>query len=153
MTRKEGKKLSQSGIYNVNNKKLTNSNKKQKRDGKNLKLKEQKKGERKMIEAKCDNIVAEQLVRGKTSGGLIVPNTVTDPQAYGRITSVGEEVTKYKVGDIIIFHLNGGQTVILENKLLRVLKEGEIYGILKEEKVIETLEEAYLRKEGKVVTP
>jgi co-chaperonin GroES (HSP10) len=107
-----------------------------------------------MIEAKGDIVVVDQLIRGKTSSGLIVPNIVDEPQAYGRVTSVGEEVKNYKVDDVIIFHKNGGMVVVLENKLLRVLKEPEIYGILVDAKVLSTLEEANLKREDKrVVTP
>lgn len=103
-----------------------------------------------MIDAKRDNVVAEQLIRSKTSSGLIVPSTVNDPQAYGRVLSAGEEVNCYKKGDIVIFHSNGGQVIVLENKLLRVLKEQEIYGVLVDTKVLSTLKEATMKEERMV---
>lgn len=105
-----------------------------------------------MVDAKGDNVVVKQLIRGRTSSGLIVPTVVNDPQAYGRVMSVGEKVEYYKEGDIVVFHTNGGMAMILENKVLRVLKQDEIYGILTDEKTLPTLEEVRMQRD-KVVVP
>lgn len=107
-----------------------------------------------MVDAKGDNVIVEQLIRGRTSSGLIVPSIVNDPQSYGRVISVGEKVEIFKVGDMVIFHSNGGMTMVLESKLFRVLKEPEIYGVLTDKKVLATLEEATMKKsDQKVVVP
>lgn len=107
-----------------------------------------------MIDAKKDKIVTEVLIKGKTSGGLILPEVASEPQGYGRIISCGEDVTSFAEGDVIVHHPNGGMLVVLENKMLRVLKEEEVYGILTDEDIISTLTGANLqaREEKKVVS-
>ena len=106
-----------------------------------------------MINAKKDKVITEVLMKGKTSSGLILPEIASEPQGYGRVISVGEEVTGFSEGDIIVHHSNGGMVVVLESKMLRVLKEEEVYGILIDENIISTLTEPNLRvAEKKVVT-
>ncbi len=107
-----------------------------------------------MIDAKKDKVVTEVLIKSRTSGGLILPEVATEPQGYGRVISVGEEVTSFADGDIIVHHSNGGMVVVLESRMLRVLKEEEVYGVLTDEKIISTLIEANLQaqEKGKVVT-
>ena len=104
-----------------------------------------------MIDAKKDNVIVEVLIKGKTSGGLILPEIATEPQKYGRVMSVGAEVKYYKKGDIVVFHTNGGQSVLLESKLLGVLKENEVYGILTDKNIMDTLVELNLKSEEKKV--
>lgn len=109
-----------------------------------------------MINAKNNHVVVITLARQKTSGGLILPTIAVDPQSYGRIISVGDKVKSYKEEDIIIFHINGGQVVVLENKMLRVLKEDEVYGVLIDANTLSTLEEITLgdkSEQTKVTTP
>lgn len=109
-----------------------------------------------MIEAKNEHVVVMSLERQKTSGGLIIPAVGVDPQSYGRVISVGDEVKSYKKEDIIIFHTNGGQVIVFEDKMLRVLKENEIYGVLTDTNMLSTLEEITLgdmSKQTKVITP
>jgi co-chaperonin GroES (HSP10) len=99
-----------------------------------------------MIEAKNDHVVVETMTRQRTAGGLILPEVAVEPQAYGRVTSVGEEVKYFKKGDIVIHHSNGGMAVVFDNKMLRVLKENEVYGILTDESFLSTLDKCLLRK-------
>lgn len=69
----------------------------------------------------------------KTSGGIIVPETakkMVEPQLYGEVLSIGEEVKNVSVGDIIMFHAQqGGQDIVLDEYVCRVLAYQEIYGI------------------------
>lgn len=89
----------------------------------------------KNIKAINDIVVAEEIIRTeeRTAGGLIVPQTAkVEPQKYGKVLSVGEKVDNIKIGDIIVFHQSGGQAVLLDGVIQRVLKKDEIYGILTE---------------------
>ena len=95
-----------------------------------------------MLEAVKDKIIVEVLQRSKTSGGLIVPSTaVVDPQGYGKVISVGPDVNSdansdIKEGDILVFHLNGGMAVVMNNRILKVLNCGEVYGKLTDKVII-----------------
>ena len=87
------------------------------------------------VQAVSDKVIV-RLLRPreiKTSGGIIVPETakkMVEPQLYGEVLSVGEEVKNVSVGDIIMFHAQqGGQDIVLDEYVCRVLCYGEIYGI------------------------
>ena len=48
----------------------------------------------------------------KTSGGIVIPDTaVIDPQAYGRVISVGSEVQSLDIveGDVLLFIIKNGR--------------------------------------------
>ncbi len=79
-----------------------------------------------------DKIVVEVLKpEGKTKGGIIVPETAErEPQGYGRVLSFGEDITSVKEGDIVLFAKFGGQDVLIDQRVLKVLIYGEIYGVL-----------------------
>jgi len=84
--------------------------------------------------------------RAQTEGGIVIPTNVPDPQAYGKVISKGENVPKnIKEGDILVCHLNAGMDMIMEKNLMRTLKYNEVYGILKDEKLIENLEEMVIQ--------
>ena len=93
-----------------------------------------------MIQAINDKIVVDVLMPTKTKGGLILPTNRVDPQSYGKVVSVGDEITNISVGDIIVFHPNSGMAMLMKDKLMKVLGKPEIYGILLDEEVKETLE-------------
>mgnify|MGYP001267521813 CR=1 FL=1 len=87
----------------------------------------------KMIQAKNDHVIAKEIIKTEElqESGLIIPLTVkVEPQKYGTVLSVGEDVTNFKVGDIIVYHQVGGQAIILNGEILKVLKKNEIYGTL-----------------------
>ena len=88
----------------------------------------------KFVKAVKDKVVVEILKQEeKTEGGNIVPATAEkDPQGYGRVLSVGEEITTIKEGDIILFAKFGGQAMLIENRIMKVLGYPEVYGILEE---------------------
>jgi len=81
-----------------------------------------------------DKVIVEILNDEKvTEGGIIVPETVDrSPQKYGKIISMGEDVTGLNIGDTIVFAKFGGQDILFEGKLLKVLMINEIYGVIKE---------------------
>jgi len=90
------------------------------------------------LEAVKDKIIVELDIplESKTESGLFIPETaVNEPQKYGKVVSIGEEVSyrdKLNIGDIISFHGRAGQDIILNRKIFKVLLEGEVYGIIKE---------------------
>jgi len=88
------------------------------------------------IEAVKDKVVVKLIREDKvTKGGIILPDNVSNaPQAYGEVISVGDDVSKIKVGDILLFAKFGGQDMMLDGIIYKVLIDNEIYGILRETK-------------------
>jgi co-chaperonin GroES (HSP10) len=86
-----------------------------------------------MIQAKNDHVIAKEITKIEeiTEAGIIIPSTVkVEPQKYGRVISVGEDVENFNVNDLVVFHPSGGQAIILNGEIYRVLKKSEIYGTL-----------------------
>jgi co-chaperonin GroES (HSP10) len=102
-----------------------------------------------MIQAINDKVVAVMLKREKTKSGLIIPDAVQEPQAFCRVLSVGEDVKNIKVGQIIVCHLRGGMDAILDQNIIKVLKNDEIYGVLTDEDTIASLTELELKAAAK----
>ncbi len=89
----------------------------------------------KEIQAINNHIVAQEISSEEmvTEGSIIIPSNVKmEPQKYGKVVSVGEQVTNVNVDDIVVFHQSGGQTILLNKVVYRVLKNDEVYGILKD---------------------
>ncbi len=93
-----------------------------------------------MIKAVADKIIVEYLRMAKTETGLILPDTGQDPQGYGKVLSVGNEVENVKEGDILIFHVRAGMDFILDSKVQKCLKSEEVYGIIENEELVSRLE-------------
>ena len=95
----------------------------------------------KMIKAVDDKVIVEELKRTKSEGGIIFPENAGDPQGYGKVLSLGDDVAnkQIKEGDIIVFHPRGGQVILMRKSLFRVLKYDEIYGILDDKEIEESL--------------
>ena len=99
------------------------------------------------IKAVLDKIVVQDMKRTKSTGGLILPESVQDPQKYGVVISIGEKVElPIKKGDYLIYHNNGGMSMVIEGKILRCLMEGEVFGILENEELIEALERCEVKQ-------
>lgn len=96
-----------------------------------------------MINAVGDKLVVLLMRRTKSSGGIFIPNNIPDPQAYGKVLSVGEAIKEMtvKVGDIIVMHLNAGMDMVMEKNLMRTLKYDEVYGVLTDKEFEKNLEE------------
>jgi len=98
-----------------------------------------------MIEAINDKVVGVMLKREQTISGIIIPEAHEEPQAYVKVTSVGNKVeANIKVGDVIVAHQRAGMIVVFDRKIVRVLQENEIYGLLKDEGMLKTLNEIEL---------
>lgn len=94
-----------------------------------------------MIQAINDKIIVEEMKRTQTKGGIIFPQGSGDPQGYGTVISVGEDVKGLEKGHIVVFHQQGGQGALIGKKLLRVLKYDEVYGILNDKDTLDSLAE------------
>jgi co-chaperonin GroES (HSP10) len=88
-------------------------------------------------------VVVLLMRRAMTGGGIVIPSNIPDPQAYGKVLSLGEDVVNknIKVGDIIVCHLNAGMDMVMERNLMRTLKYEEIYGVLDNKDFEKNLEE------------
>jgi co-chaperonin GroES (HSP10) len=107
-----------------------------------------------MIQAVGDKIIVEVMKAGKTKGGIILPETVQDPQTYGRVISAGEVVTQntdIKEGDFLVFHPRGGMDLLMEGRMLKVLKYDELYGILQNKSIEADLEPMVIGAKSKIV--
>jgi co-chaperonin GroES (HSP10) len=85
-----------------------------------------------------DKVIVEKIIEvdQMTPGGLYIPNNVEkEPQAYGKVVSVGPEVKdkSIKEGSIIIAAKFGGMAIILDNKTYVVYMDKEVYGVITEE--------------------
>jgi co-chaperonin GroES (HSP10) len=93
-----------------------------------------------MFEAVGEHILVQIFKREKTQGGLVLPSTSSDPQAYGVVLSFGGNIGFIaEKGDYLVFHPRGGMDVLMEKRVMKVLKSNEIYGILTDEKLKEGL--------------
>lgn len=99
-----------------------------------------------MIKAIGDKIVTVLMKRTKTSGGIILPETAQEPQAYCKVISVGDKVEKINEGDIIVAHIRAGMDSVIGHSFLKILKEEEVYGTLTDEDTLENLEVIELQK-------
>lgn len=93
-----------------------------------------------MIKAIVDKIVVQEMKRERSKGGLIIPDAVQEPQSFGRVVSIGEKVeAPIELDQVLVFHNNGGMSMLIEGKFYRVLMEGEVYGIVESDEIIEQL--------------
>jgi len=93
----------------------------------------------KMIDATKDKIILEKLTRVKSKAGLILPTDTIDPQAYGRVMSIGPDVKGIKTDDILIYHLNACRAVHLKGMFIDIVIYDEIYGKIVDQEVIDEL--------------
>jgi len=86
-----------------------------------------------VIDAVSDKVICKPVKDNVSEGGIVIPDGAQqDPQDYATVLSVGGDVTSCKPGQTIVFHQQAGQTMLHDRQLLRVVKEEEIYGIIKE---------------------
>ena len=104
-----------------------------------------------MIKAIKDKVVARLLTRKETASGIIIPNSVQEPQAFCEVISVGEDVLSVKTGEIVVAHMRGGMDVLIDKEIIKVLKEDEVYGILTDKPTIKTLKQTELKEESKII--
>jgi len=97
-----------------------------------------------MIKAIEDKIIVSEMKRSKRKAGILIPSSAVEPQAYGRVVSLGHEVVnrgQLEVGDVIVYHKMGGQAISMDNRILCCVPYAEIYGTLTDEDMLAELEE------------
>jgi co-chaperonin GroES (HSP10) len=93
-----------------------------------------------MITALNDKVIVQEMKMEKSKGGLIIPDSFQAPQSYGIVRSIGDKVTApIEVDQVLIFHNSGGMAMVVEGKVLRCLMEGEIYGIVSSDEILDDL--------------
>ena len=92
-----------------------------------------------MINAIKDKVVVQLLTREKTKSGLIIPDSVQEPQAFCKVITVGSDVQYITEDDIIVCHMRAGMDVLIDKDLIKVLKEDEVYGILTDQDTLNSL--------------
>lgn len=110
-----------------------------------------------MVEAIKDKVIVK-LMKRVHDGNIVVPDSaVMDPQLYGEVLSVGEEVGEaVKKGEVVVFHPSGGQAIVLKEQVLSVVKIEEVYGKLTDKDTLRCLKSLKIGKqeeEGRIVQP
>ena len=86
-----------------------------------------------LVKAIGDKIVVQELSRSQTKGGIVIPNeSKVEPQSYGKVLSVGEDVSTIHIDDTVMFHPSGGMAIVIDDHVCRVLMYKEVYAIIKE---------------------
>ena len=71
----------------------------------------------------------------KTAAGIIIPDTAKEKPQKGTVVAVGDDLKDenptLKVGDVVIFGKYSGTDLKWEGKDYLIMKENEIFGILK----------------------
>lgn len=81
-----------------------------------------------------ENVVVEVMKKNdKTEGGIIIPDNA-NPESFlrGKVISVGNLIEDIKKNDILAFNGHGGQDMLSNKKVYKVLKYGEVYCIIKD---------------------
>ena len=82
-----------------------------------------------------DKIVVEILKEEKiTSGGIVVPEIAKkEPQLTCRVLSVGKDVSEeIKVENLIFCHERSGMDIMVDGKIMKILKDEEVYAVIKD---------------------
>ena len=91
----------------------------------------------KQVIAVKNNVAVEIMPKNQTTeGGLIIPETAesNEPQLTCKVISIGEEATKeIQVGDYVYCHQRGGMDIMVSGKVMKILKDDEIFAIVRDE--------------------
>jgi len=105
-----------------------------------------------MIQAVSDKIVLESMRVTKSKHGIIIPDTGSDTQGYGKVLSVGDEVPKcFEIGQILIYHPRAGMDTIMDESMLKIVKHEEVWGILTSGDVASSLEPIVIGKKAEKI--
>lgn len=108
-----------------------------------------------MIKAIGDKIIVELMRRVATKGGIIIPDSVGEPQGYGIVISLGEDVEGIQLKDVLVFHPRAGMDMLLDKRIFKCLKRDEAYGILDEDQRedLVTMEIGAVSKSEQIIKP
>jgi chaperonin GroES len=77
------------------------------------------------------NILIDRIVESKESAsGILLSISDNSQTAFGTITHISDEVTKVKVGDVIMFNVLMNNYITVDDKKLLIMLEDDIYGKL-----------------------
>ena len=84
----------------------------------------------------ADRIVIEPAeAEQKTAGGIIIPDTAKEKPQKGTVVAVGpgkkDEPMTLKVGDTVLYGKYSGTEITLDAKHYLIMKESDVYAILK----------------------
>ena len=84
----------------------------------------------------ADRVVVEPAeVEQKTAGGIIIPDTAKEKPQKGTVVAVGngkkDEPMTVKVGDAVLYGKYSGTEVNVDGKDYLIMKESDIYAIVK----------------------
>ena len=83
----------------------------------------------------ADRVLVERsAAETKTSGGIIIPDTVKEKPVRGTIVAVGngkpDEPMTVKVGDTVLYGKYAGTELNIEGKEYLIMRESDIYAII-----------------------
>lgn len=84
-----------------------------------------------MVKAVMDRIFIRLEKEKKTSGGIILAETIETPRTVGIVESVGDEVTSVKVGEKVLFHV--WDDLPTYDPDVVVVRESSILGVFEDE--------------------
>lgn len=90
----------------------------------------------KHVQGVKDKIVAEIVQEDRvTDGGIVVPDTVNQlPHLTCLVVSVGNDVTtEVKKGVTIYCHRNAGMDILVNGKVMKILKDDEVYATVRQD--------------------
>jgi chaperonin GroES len=77
----------------------------------------------------------------KTAGGILLPDSAQNKPARGKVISVGDGrllddgtrgTLQVKVGDRVIFSSYGGETLVLDDEELLLMREDDILAVIED---------------------
>ena len=89
-----------------------------------------------------DRVVVKRIdAEEKSSGGIIIPDTVKEKPSQGEVIAVGpggrDEAGKLipidiRVGDRVLFGKWSGTEVVIDGEDLLIMKESDVFGVVEE---------------------
>lgn len=77
-----------------------------------------------------DRVLVEPRPVDSKIGSIIIPESAKDKPSMGTVMAVGEEATKFKAGDKIIYGKHAGTEITMNKKDLLVMRKSDIFGTI-----------------------
>ena len=75
-------------------------------------------------------LVEEIIESEKKEGSIIIPDVVAKVFSEGYVRYIGDEVTKLKVGDKVLFPSNAGNHIKQDGVVMKLMQEAAIEAII-----------------------
>ena len=85
------------------------------------------------LKAVKNNVNVKPITEKVTDGGILIPETAQqtkDPQIVCDVLSVGPKAEEIKGASKVVCHPQAGLAMYVENTIIKVVKDDEIYAIL-----------------------